>query len=1083
MSRGRYPFANIFGVRDTTRRVAASFDPRTVLTRASARSSLQGSADMIQEEVTHVEAPEEPPTILTRLASEPPNPLADLESLLPVRHTFDDEDGFIALCNDLLVLNSQEHRDPTLRTIKIPGTSGVYISPNQLYHAHHLLSQRGRDLNGGILADEAGTGKTYVYFAACLLRALAFESQRSVRLYWKGKGKKKVGKQAEHHLPEGANGRSCPSQKPGGIVCYCVPGSLTRTICDHTPSGVNVLYCATETWPDILNMVQTAGLSPSMYQLCLVHNNAPTRFTRPMQPLVETLSRGAQPNLKNFSPASYIFITTLNSPRLRNVFSGAILNAGFAVIDEAHQILRTKDSLTLRMASEFSDNGADVWFASATPFSGCTLADWIAPMRLIDPRRVGALRALDAALQTAKSSGDLDDARYFQSYFQAVFDKNLVVRHFGTSKFLGKSISDVQDIVPQVISRYTPLQHRVAVQELANQIAYKDPLLQDPGQRGLLYLVSLFPAAAELILDDPITFDTASIRDLVRQVRNRLRIEESAPLRKLADQIVKDSPKLDYILEELDRMGQDKRERERIETHNTSRFGAGEDLKMKKMVIITPTVVSAVFLYLALIRHRSDVSLIHNWVSAQEKEQTVNNFKSLSAAKLVKHSRVLIAPFAAIGTGANLQVASYEILTSPLPDKASQVQAFARTNRSGQRLRPLSHKILALEDSPVDRIMLASHATLEIESDPFNINEQLRIAGEIPLGGLGEPTVVLDDQLSSSHGSNLGVDDGLLFQTALPFSPHLFGNDDNQLSQEKGSENGSKSSFMDGDEALLLQEAMVWAPGSGTEDDGQDIGGAEEEHHQHGLLNNLSTDMPLPSTTGRQDETERSTRAFLENDNSFALRQLTQTLASRHLSMPPHDIGHRPLPPLPTNRQLGDQNVGPRRGQSTLFPPLPSGPPARIDAGPTLASRPDPFVSATPPTTRYHDDFNWDNFDIGTSDPSSRSPEVGTNSRDDSPTLGLLADFPSPPDQTTAVEEITRRETDSDQQQGGTIAPAVYDNGPFWPTDEGSPIERPPTPYPEEWLENQDDVPNLTRDAGNLFLDVEDLIRLARMRS
>lgn len=1079
MSKGRYPFPNISGVRDTTRRVAASFNARAVLTRASARSTLQGSMDVVQEEATHVEAPEEPPTTLTRLASEPPNPLADLESLLPVRHTFDDEDGFTALCNDLLVLNSQEHRDPTRRTIKIPGTSGVYISPNQFYHAYHLLSQRGRDLNGGILADEAGTGKTFVYFASCLLRALAFESQRNVRLYWNGKGKKKVGRQAEHHLPEGANGRSCPSQKPGGIVCYCVPGSLTRTICDHTPSGVNVLYCATETWPDILNMVQTAGLSPSMYQLCLVHNNAPSRFTRPLQPLVETLSRGAEPNLKNFSPASYIFITTLNSPRLRNVFSGAILNAGFAVIDEAHQILRTKDSLTLRMASEFSDNGADVWFVTATPFSGCTLADWIVPMRLIDPRRVGALRALDAALQTAKSSGDANDAQYFQSYFQAVFDRSLVVRHFGTSKFLGKSISDVQDVVPQVISRDTPLQHGMAVQELANQIAYKDPLLRDPGQRGLLYLVSLFPAAAELILDDPITFDTASIRDLVRQVRNRLRIEESVPLRKLTDQIVKDSPKLDYILEELDRMDQDKRERERIETQNTSRFGAGEDLKMKKMVIITPTVVSAVFLYLALIRHRPDVSLIHNWVSAQEKEQTVNNFKSLSAAKLVKHSRVLIAPFAAIGTGANLQVASYEILTSPLPDKASQVQAFARTNRSGQRLRSLSHRILALEDSPVDRIMLASHATLEIESDPFNINEQLRIAGQIPLGGLGEPTGVVDDQLSSSHGSNLGVDDALLFQSALPFSPHSPIRDDDQASQDKKPGSGSGSSFMDGDEALLLQAAMVWAPGSDTEDDGQDTTGAEGEHHQHSLFDDFS-DMPLPSTTGQQDETETSTRAFLENDNSFAPRQVTHAPAPRHMSMPPHDLGHRPLPPLPTNRHSGDQNVGPRRWRSTLFPPLPSGPPARIDAGPTLASRRDPFVSATPPATRYHADFDWDNFDIEIGDPASRSSNGGNSGRVSSPTLGLLADFPLPPDHTTAVEDGTRRETDSNQQ-GGTIAQGGYNDGPFWSADEGTPIERPPTPYPDEWLENQDDVPRLTRYAGNMLLDVEDLIRLARM--
>ncbi|KAL2276602.1 hypothetical protein FJTKL_00774 [Diaporthe vaccinii] len=389
-------------------------------------------------------------------------------------------------------------------------------------------------------------------------------------------------------------------------------------------------------------MVQAAALSPSIYQLCLVHNNAPKRFTRPLQPLVDTLSRGVSKDLRTPSPASYIFITTLDSPRLRNVFSEGALNAGFVVVDEAHQVLRKNDSLTFRMVSEFSGNGADVWFVTATPFSACTLAQWVAPMNLIAPGRAAAMQGLVTALDTAKSSGDVHDAQTFQDQFKVVFDNKLVVRHFGTSKFFGKSISDVQAIVPSVISRETPMQHKTAVQALASQVALKDPQLRDPGQRGLLYLVSLFPAAAEVILEDPITFDVAAIRDFVRQVKNRLRIEESEPLVRLADRIIKDSPKLDYILDELDRMGRDRRERERIEPRGSAKFGAGEDLQMKKMVIITPTVVSAVFLYLALIRHRKDVALIHNWVSSQEKEQITNNFMSLSAAKLVKHNRVLL---------------------------------------------------------------------------------------------------------------------------------------------------------------------------------------------------------------------------------------------------------------------------------------------------------------------------------------------------------------------------------------------------------------------------------------------------------
>jgi hypothetical protein len=1051
MSKGKYPFPKISDVRETTRRVAASFNPRAVLTRASA--SFQESTDTVEDEVPHVEAPEEPPTTLTRLASERPNPLADLESLLPVRHTFDDEDGFIALCNDLLVLNAQEHRDPTRRTIKIPGTTGVFISPNQFYHSWHLLSQRGRGLNGGILADEAGTGKTYVFFAACLLRALAFESERAVRLYWSGKGKKKVGRHAEHHLPEGANGRSCPSQKPGDLACYCVPGSLTRIICDHTPSGVSTIHAASETWPDILNMVQTAGLNPSMYQLYLVHNNAPARFTRPLQPLVKTLSRGAETDLKSFSPASYIFITILQSPRLRHVFSEATLNVGFSIFDEAHQILRPKDSLTFRMASEYSHHGADVWFVTATPFSGCTLGDWSAPMKLIAPSRGAAMRALDTALANAEVTGNADDARFFRAHFDVVFDRDLVVRHLGTSKFLGKPISDVQDIIPRVISRETPLQHRSAVQELANQIAYQDPRLSNPAQRGLLYLVSLFPAAAQLILDDPITFDTASIRDLVRQVKNRLRIEESEPLRRLADQIAKDSPKLDYILEELNRMNEDMRERDQIDSPNTSRFGAGEDLKMKKMVIITPTVVSAVFLYLALIRHRPDVSLIHNWVSAQEKEQTVNNFKSLSAAKLVKHTRVLIAPFAAIGTGANLQVASYEILTSPLPDKASQVQAFARTNRSGQRLRPLSHKILVLEDSPVDRIVLASHATLDMDSDPFNINEPLRITRNIELDELDMPSRVVEEQLSFSHASTLGVDEGLLLQNALPFSPRSPTKD---ASRETKRESGSDTSSIDTETALLiLQDALSWAPGSDIDNDIQRTGGAEIEH-RHSLFNGLSNDLSFTSTTGRQSEPGGSMAAMIGSGSSNGTHRQP---APRHSSMPTHhDLGHRPLPSLPTDTQSGGQNLDHVRGWPTLFPPLRSGPPVRIDVGPTLASPRNRSVSTAAPSSWNRTNDNREALGTRASGSAYPPSEAGPSSRIDPLVLRLEADF--------------SRSTEHSLEQ--RASPVTLRGGQ-------DPIDRPPTPYPDEMRENEDDNSEPDLDPGHMTFDVEHLIQIARM--
>lgn len=954
-----------------------------------------------------------------------------------------------------------------------------------------------------------------------------------MKLHWSGRERRKLGRHADH-LPEGANGRSCPSQKPGQIVCYCVPGSLTRLLCNSTPSGVSTLYCATETWPDILAMVQGAALNPSIYQLCLVHNNAPVRFTRPLQPLVKTLSRGVDPDPRDFSPASHIFISTLDSPRLWNAFSETGLNAGFMVVDEAHQVLRT--SLTFRMAAEFSGNGADVWFVTATPFSRCTLSDWIPPMNLIAPSRAAAMVGLVKTLEAARSSGAADDVQRFREQFRAIFDDKLVVRHFGTSSFFGKPIADVQDIVPRVISRETSLAHRTAVQELANQIKARDPQLLDPAQRGLLYFVSLFPAAAELILEDPITFDMAAIRDNIRQVKNRLRIEESEPLRRLADQIVEDSPKLDYILEELDRMGQDKRERRPSTHRSSSKFGAGEDLQMKKMVIITPTAVSAVFLYLALIRRRKDVALIHNWVSSQEKEQVVNNFMSLSAAKLVKHTRVLIAPFAVAGTGVNLQVASYQILTSPLPDRASQRQAFARTNRSGQRLDNLSHKILVLEDNAADRIVLANHATLEIESDPFQINEPLRIAGHMPLDNMVNPTGVVESNSPSSHSSSLGVNEGLVLQNALRFTPQStsdnigqemggdrksvtsamsedevlllqdaisftpgftpVGNGQGTERQDAGEYSKSVSSATNADEVLLLQDAMFFAPGFTAAENGQGTDSERQEEDGLAELYDLFNGSAVSPMEDRQDDDEGAAKEHSSPSSSqWNLTDdhwnLTYTPAPQHpLMSGARDLGHRPLPPLPDGSDSPGRSLGPRCRFPSLHPPLELGPPLRIDAGPSLASRRGASMTAAPP--RYKIDVDRDNLEIHVRDSGSFSWDGVPNGSAAPLTMRLPIDFAlSESNITATVDRLRRRSRPSRPARTFSAPGSDYDPPSLAGDGDDIPhhrpgyfplnlIERVPGPRPGQRREYGDDIPESDLDVANRLLPLRDLSRAAQ---
>lgn len=61
-----------------------------------------------------------------------------------------------------------------------------------------------------------------------------------------------------------------------------------------------------------------------------------------------------------------------------------------------------------------------------------------------------------------------------------------------------------------------------------------------------------------------------------------------------------------------------------------------------------------------------------------------------------------------------------------MPRIREVAQAFGRTNRTGQRL-PVVHKILVLEDSPVDRANLCLLAQRDIKSNVYRMNEKLQL--------------------------------------------------------------------------------------------------------------------------------------------------------------------------------------------------------------------------------------------------------------------------------------------------------------------------------------------------------------------
>lgn len=148
------------------------------------------------------------------------------------------------------------------------------------------------------------------------------------------------------------------------------------------------------------------------------------------------------------------------------------------------------------------------------------------------------------------------------------------------------------------------------------------------------------------------------------------------------------------------------------------------------MVIITPTVATAVYLWMYLsqvgfnIPHGPAASpiLIHQDLSLADRDRILRRFNSETAN--YPHT-ILIGTFDTIGTAANLQRANYEILTSPLPRPREVTQAFGRTNRTGQKLMCV-HKILTLEDNPVDRANMAMIADLDVTSNVCNMSERLQ---------------------------------------------------------------------------------------------------------------------------------------------------------------------------------------------------------------------------------------------------------------------------------------------------------------------------------------------------------------------
>ncbi|KAG6355966.1 hypothetical protein INS49_015351 [Diaporthe citri] len=459
---------------------------------------------------------------------------------------------------------------------------------------------------------------------------------------------------------------------------------------------------------------------------------------------------------------TYIVVTSHNSTQLRDLYSWDIKDLspapqncqfppgglyahpfGLTFIDEAHKVLQ-KDSMPLQMAAlsrqilptPSATTVGDVWLVSGTPFGG-QLKDLIAAISYLAPDRADDARALLEAYDAIEPAMTNTPRTIFEALFNRVFGGQLTIRDAWDTTFMGSRITGIQKVQPQYISRETPQSNLHTVRMVMTtkvtagpRDAYFDTLQKLKPNTQLLYLLSMFPSAAKVLLDSPDTpFADWDIRTMIRKEKNTTgeSLTSNKTFRSLAEKLARSprSPKLQYILDELDRM-----ERDRTPRPQVSRAGSSahvqDDPALKKMVIITPTVFTAVMLYIILARNhpRTKPLLYHGDLKQSQRSDVLRRFNSLR--KRDGPARVFIAP-ASVGSEAlNLQIANRLILTSPLLDPNQESQALARVNRVGQTL-DVQQKVLLLEDSPVDRIVIAHRANAKFLNDPFNVAEAVRV--------------------------------------------------------------------------------------------------------------------------------------------------------------------------------------------------------------------------------------------------------------------------------------------------------------------------------------------------------------------
>lgn len=654
---------------------------------------------------------------------------------------------FVDQCSRLIAgMDPRRHLLPEVRSILLPKTK-ISVTPFQFLEGWKMLNQRERTgLRGGLQASSTGVGKSYMILVSVLLRALLFENARIVKEFWSKPATTRSSRARpapEQHLSSTARGEGlrCPSQKNGDVICYCVPHSKTRNFVDggFHPTGATLIQAPFPIVVQWIQIFENAVLDPAAFNLVILYPDVPLRLRRDFRRVTDSLVPGARGS--QYAPETYIFCSSHTNTKIFETFTSAGIELGLHFVDESHRAMKMETHpLAIADAQSKSGDGVDLWLVSATPIR--LLEDFEVPLRIFctstDLARAASVTGMVAAHKTARSSAE--NMETFLTQWSKVFDNKLVLRNTVTSTFNGRPITGLRRTKPDIIWLQTPQQDfehvqkvaylaRGVIRDRASMVKINREVFALDYASGIdarLHFVSLFPGSAGLILTKELDVDEGNIMRTIdaMKVANKLKLETIEKFQQHLEKITRGSPKLDFIVEEIGRMRADKSKREPDPKLQSALHK--EDLSIKKMVILTPTLGTAVFLYLFLMKRMPELNpvILHSSARTGDREAALNSFQTLTARKNAKHSYILITPFSSGGTGLNLQSANYQIFTSPPSSREMETQGFARTNRTGQRLA-LHHSTLIMRDNPADKINVVSYGGRKIWSDPFEMKRSL----------------------------------------------------------------------------------------------------------------------------------------------------------------------------------------------------------------------------------------------------------------------------------------------------------------------------------------------------------------------